>query len=139
MRAALEYAKQRTQFGRPIGSFEMIQQKIAVNAAEVKSLTRLPESAADVSVTLWDGTTLSGQLQEQELACKLASGLEVKVPVALVQEYQQPQPAPGLLRRDGGQHQGIRHVDDEQQIGDGGKLTHGEARRTSRRCRGHTT
>jgi acyl-CoA dehydrogenase family protein 9 len=34
MKHALEYAKQRTQFGRPIGSFEMIQQKIAVNAAE---------------------------------------------------------------------------------------------------------
>lgn len=34
MRDALEYAKQRTQFGRSIGSFEMIQQKIAVNAAE---------------------------------------------------------------------------------------------------------
>jgi acyl-CoA dehydrogenase family member 9 len=28
------YAKQREQFGRPIGSFEMIQQKIAINAAE---------------------------------------------------------------------------------------------------------
>ena len=34
MRVALEYAKQRTQFGRPIGSFEMIQHKIALNAAE---------------------------------------------------------------------------------------------------------
>jgi acyl-CoA dehydrogenase family protein 9 len=34
MHNALAYAKQREQFGRPIGSFEMIQQKIAVNAAE---------------------------------------------------------------------------------------------------------
>jgi acyl-CoA dehydrogenase family protein 9 len=34
MRVALEHAKQRTQFGRPIGSFEMIQQKIAQNAAD---------------------------------------------------------------------------------------------------------
>jgi acyl-CoA dehydrogenase family protein 9 len=34
MHEALVYAKQREQFGRPIGSFEMIQQKIAVNAAE---------------------------------------------------------------------------------------------------------
>ena len=34
MRNALEYAKQREQFGRPIGSFEMIQHKIAINAAE---------------------------------------------------------------------------------------------------------
>jgi acyl-CoA dehydrogenase family protein 9 len=34
MRNALEYANQRHQFGRPIGSFEMIQQKIAANAVE---------------------------------------------------------------------------------------------------------
>lgn len=34
MHHALVYAKQREQFGRSIGSFEAIQQKIAVNAAE---------------------------------------------------------------------------------------------------------
>jgi len=34
MRNALEYANQRHQFGRPIGSFEMVQQKIAANAVE---------------------------------------------------------------------------------------------------------
>jgi acyl-CoA dehydrogenase family protein 9 len=35
MAEALAHAKQREQFGRPIGSFEMIQQKFAINAAEV--------------------------------------------------------------------------------------------------------
>jgi acyl-CoA dehydrogenase family member 9 len=34
MAVALAHAKQREQFGRPIGSFEMIQHKLAVNAAE---------------------------------------------------------------------------------------------------------
>src|SRR6201990_196000 len=34
MNEALAYAKQREQFGRSIGSFEMIQRKIATNAAE---------------------------------------------------------------------------------------------------------
>jgi acyl-CoA dehydrogenase family member 9 len=34
MEIALAHAKQREQFGRPIGSFEMIQHKVALNAAE---------------------------------------------------------------------------------------------------------
>jgi acyl-CoA dehydrogenase family protein 9 len=34
MAVALAHAKQREPFGRPIGSFEMIQHKVAVNAAE---------------------------------------------------------------------------------------------------------
>ena len=34
MQEAIRYAAQREQFGRPIGSFEMIQKKIAINAAE---------------------------------------------------------------------------------------------------------
>ncbi len=34
MAHAIEYAKQREQFGRPIGSFEMIQKKIALAAAD---------------------------------------------------------------------------------------------------------
>lgn len=38
MREAIGYAKQREQFGRPIGSFEMIQKKIATAAAECYAL-----------------------------------------------------------------------------------------------------
>jgi hypothetical protein len=67
---------------------------ISINATEIKSLTHPTPGSLDVSVTLWDGTTLSGQLQDQELACHLTSGLDVKVPVALLSEYQQPSPAP---------------------------------------------
>jgi hypothetical protein len=67
---------------------------IAVNAAEVKSLTHLPDSAADVSVTLWDGTSLSGQVQGQGLKVTLASGGTIQVPLAMVVKYEQPQPQP---------------------------------------------
>ena len=77
---------------------------IAVNAGEIKSLTHPTPGSLDVSVTLWDGTTLSGQLQDQELSCTLASGLALKVPVALVEEYEQPQPQPSAA--DGGPDQG---------------------------------
>jgi hypothetical protein len=73
---------------------------ISVNAEEIKSLTHPTPGSLDVSLTLWDGTTLSGQLQDQELGCKLASGLSVKVPVALVLEYEQPQPAPAVAMVD---------------------------------------
>ena len=38
MNVAIAHARQREQFGKPIGSFEMIQRKIAVNAAEVYAL-----------------------------------------------------------------------------------------------------
>lgn len=67
---------------------------ITVNAEEIRSLTHPTAGSLDVSITLWDGSMLSGQLQEQELSCTLASGLAVRVPVALVEAYQQPQPVP---------------------------------------------
>jgi acyl-CoA dehydrogenase family protein 9 len=38
MRRALEYANTRTQFGKPIGSFEILQRKIAANAATCYAL-----------------------------------------------------------------------------------------------------
>ncbi|HEX4683164.1 MAG TPA: acyl-CoA dehydrogenase family protein [Gemmatimonadaceae bacterium] len=48
MREAVAYARQREQFGRPIGSFEMIQRKIAVNAAECYAADSAVMVAADM-------------------------------------------------------------------------------------------
>jgi hypothetical protein len=67
---------------------------ITLNAAEVKRLVHTPGSPSDVQVVLWDETSVSGQLQEQQLAIDLKSGVQIKVPVALVENYTQPQPKP---------------------------------------------
>ena len=68
---------------------------IEVNTPELKSLSHAADGgAADVQAVLWDGTTLSGQLENQEVVCQLLGGLTLKVPVALIQEYNQPQPQP---------------------------------------------
>ena len=67
---------------------------ISVNASEVKTLTHPPQTVSDVTVTLWDGTSLSGQLQDQGLNVALLSGAKLKVPVANVVKYEQPQPQP---------------------------------------------
>jgi acyl-CoA dehydrogenase family protein 9 len=54
MGIALAHAKQREQFGRPIGSFEMIQRKIAVNAVECY--------AADAAWVLTSGMVDRGEI-----------------------------------------------------------------------------
>jgi hypothetical protein len=63
---------------------------IALQADELRAIGHDKESPADLSVTTWDGTIFSGQLQEQTLACHLKSGLDVRVPVGLVESYANP-------------------------------------------------
>ncbi|MFI5381000.1 MAG: hypothetical protein ACHRHE_17005 [Tepidisphaerales bacterium] len=61
---------------------------------EIKKMVKTAGSPSDVQVVMWDDTTVTGQLQEQELTVKLACGVTMKVPVALMSEYNQPRPAP---------------------------------------------
>lgn len=65
---------------------------ISVNADEIATLTHPPQSPLDVQVTLWDGSTISGQLQQPLVQCKLVSGLAMTVPAVLIETYRQPHP-----------------------------------------------
>jgi hypothetical protein len=65
-----------------------------LDAGQIKSLRHTKGSVQDVQVTLWDETTVSGQLTDTELTCNLRCGVSMKVPVALIEEYVQPAPQP---------------------------------------------
>jgi len=65
MSDALAYAKQREQFGRPIGSFEMIQRKFAVTAVECYA----QESAVMVAAGMVDRGGIDFSLETA--ACKV--------------------------------------------------------------------
>jgi hypothetical protein len=67
---------------------------LTINGGEIRKLTRAKDAPLDVQVTLWDSSIVSGQLHEPTLKCQLASGLSVPVPISLLAEYNQPQPAP---------------------------------------------
>lgn len=70
---------------------------LALKGEQIKSILHSKTSPLDVVVRLWDDSSFSGQLEEQELTCLLKSGVTLKVPVALVAEYTQPQPKPADL------------------------------------------
>jgi small nuclear ribonucleoprotein (snRNP)-like protein len=83
--------------GTLVGSLKLATafDTLDINAPEMRELSHAPDGGAqDVQVSLWDGTVFTGQLEEQVLSCQLLGGVTVKVPVALVQGYIQPQPRP---------------------------------------------
>jgi hypothetical protein len=67
---------------------------LTLDAEGIKTLTKIKDSPQDVQVTLWDETSFRGQLQEPEVTCVTRGGLEVKVPLPLVEDYVQPLPKP---------------------------------------------
>lgn len=67
---------------------------LTLDGQQIKSIVHSRTSPLDVVVRLWDDTSVNGQLAEQDLTCQLKSGVTLKVPVALVAEYAQPQPKP---------------------------------------------
>ncbi|MGB7157865.1 MAG: hypothetical protein WBD40_07350 [Tepidisphaeraceae bacterium] len=67
---------------------------LTIDATQIRKLAHASDAGLDVQVTLWDQSIVSGQLQDGLLQCTLKSGLVLAVPVALVEEYDQPEPQP---------------------------------------------
>ena len=65
MHEALVYAKQREQFGKPIGTFEMIQHKVAINAAE----TYAADSAWMLTAGMMDRGGIDYSLETAAVKC----------------------------------------------------------------------
>jgi hypothetical protein len=73
---------------------------ITIGGSELASLSHAPEAGLDVQVTLWDQTTLSGQLRDPQLVCNLKSGVTMTVPVPLINKYENPLPRPSDMMVD---------------------------------------
>ena len=67
---------------------------ITIKAPEVCRLIRTPGSASDAQVTLWDQTSIRGQIQESALPLKLGSGAAVSIPVGIIADYNCASPQP---------------------------------------------
>jgi hypothetical protein len=66
---------------------------IDLNASEIRAIAHAKESPADLSVTTWDGTVFSGQLEEPSVMCHLKSGVDMQIPIGLVESYSNPSAA----------------------------------------------
>ena len=51
-------------------------------------------AVGEVQLTLWDGATLSGRVRGDVVDCALKCGVSLRVPVAMVLRYAQPDPRP---------------------------------------------
>ena len=67
---------------------------ITIKAAEVCRLMRTAGTASDAQVTLWDQTSIRGQIQESALPLKLGSGAAVSIPVGIIADYACASPQP---------------------------------------------
>ena len=72
---------------------------IRMNGPEVRAIRHVepPEGGrglpSELTVTLWDGASLSGRLKGDAVDFALGSGSTVRVPVALIDRYAHPQPS----------------------------------------------
>jgi hypothetical protein len=73
---------------------------LKLNGPEVRQIRHVEASEgsralpSEVTVTLWDGASVSGRLRGDAIQFALKSGQPIRVPVSLISRYQHPNPAP---------------------------------------------
>jgi hypothetical protein len=67
---------------------------LAISSGEIRRLSSLKTSPADVQIVLWDESVLNGQLREPVLDFLSNCGVSMRIPAALVEDYAQPRPQP---------------------------------------------
>jgi hypothetical protein len=65
-----------------------------IDGPQIKALSHARGGDHDVTITLWDESTLSGRLVESHVSCLLQCGVGIRVPVQLIDHYAQPVPTP---------------------------------------------
>jgi hypothetical protein len=72
---------------------------VTVDAAGIRSLAPSKDNPATLAVTTWDGTVFNGQVEDPTVVCHLSCGVDVRVPVGLIDGYTNPSPAvPAMLQ-----------------------------------------
>lgn len=69
-------------------------QGIDIKGDQVRRIARADPASSDIQVTMWDGTTVTGQPRQPVLNLKLAGGVVVGIPVDLLESYNNPVPRP---------------------------------------------
>jgi hypothetical protein len=90
--ATLQLKKDDLLVGRLQGDMKLDTafDTITLNAGEIRAIAHAKETPTDLSVTTWDGTVFSGQLEQQSVQCHLKCGVDVTVPIGLVESYTNP-------------------------------------------------
>lgn len=65
-----------------------------IEGNQIKQMTHTKGGDHDVKITLWDDSTYSGRLVESHVNCLLKCGVGIRVPVSLIDVYEQPLPFP---------------------------------------------
>lgn len=98
-RAAIEHAKVRVQFGRPVGTFGAVQQRAAICAIDVASGWRLVDEAVRAYASRGEGWELVAEIATEHVA-KAAPRVQLGAQHTLAaQGYFEGHEAPWLFRR----------------------------------------